>query len=78
MTYKAIRYSDHAAKMLRTRRISRADVRWIIAKGVRQRAETRGGQQRWKADARIGKRELYVVYIERSDDLLVVTVAEQY
>ena len=78
MTHKAIRYSDHAAKMLRTRRISRADVRWIIAQGVRERADTRGGEQRWRVSAKIGKRELYVVYIERSNELVVVTVAEQH
>jgi hypothetical protein len=78
MTHKAIRYSDHAAKMLRIRRISRADVRWIIARGVRARADTGGGEQRWRVSAKIGKRELYVVYIERSNELVVVTVAEQY
>jgi uncharacterized DUF497 family protein len=77
MTHKAVRYSDHSAKRLKTRGISRADVRWIIANGIRVRAETRGGEQRWKVSAKIGKRELYVVYIERSNDLLVVTVAEQ-
>ncbi len=78
MTHKAIRYSDHAAKMLKTRRISRVEIRWLIAQGVRAGADTRGGEQRWKVSAKIGKRELYVVYIERSNELVVVTVAEQY
>jgi hypothetical protein len=59
------------------RRISRADVRWIIAQGVKQRADTRGGEQRWSSSAKIGKRELYVIYLERPNEMVVITAAEK-
>jgi len=78
MTHKAIVYSRHAAEMAKARRISRADVRWLIARGVRTPAPTLHGEQRWKVVGKVGKRELGVVFIERANDILLVTVEEEW
>jgi uncharacterized DUF497 family protein len=76
MTFKPIRYSDHAALRLTQRRISRADVRRIIARGMRDRVSTRSGrEQRWKSCGKIGKRTFCVIFIERARELEIVTIA---
>lgn len=79
MTYKAIIYSIHAAQMVKSRRISRADVRWLIARGTRTKAPTlHSSEQRWKVVGKVGKRELGAVFIERANDILLVTVEEEW
>lgn len=78
MTYKAIIYSRHAAEMMKARRIRRADVRWLVAKGARTKAPTYRGEQRWKVVGKIGKRVLGVVFIERANDIVLVTVEEEW
>lgn len=76
MTFKLIRYSDHAVLRLTQRRISRADVRRIISQGMREKVSTRNGrEQRWKSCGRIGKRTICVIFIERARELEIVTVA---
>ena len=77
MTHKQIRYSIHAAKRLKERHITRGDVRWLIANGLREPADTRGGETRWQVSAKIGKRNLYVIFIEGAAEVEVVTVAEK-
>lgn len=75
MTFKPIRYSDHAAKMLRIRRIGRADIRWLIARGdIAEGHSSSPSGKRWTADGKIGKRRLRVVFIERRKEIEVVTV----
>jgi hypothetical protein len=78
MTYKAIRYSKHAAKMLKVRRLARADVRWLIARGVRGEGLSILGEKRITADGRIGKRNLRLVFIERANEIEIVTVMEKW
>jgi hypothetical protein len=76
MTFKDIRYSDHAALRIKQRKITRADVRRIIAGSVRQKAATGSGrEQRWKSCGKIGKRTFCVIFIERARELEIVTVA---
>lgn len=77
MTYKPIIYSRHAAEMIKARRIKRADVRWLITSGIRSKAPTYRGEQRWKAVGTVMRRELGVVFIERANDILLVTVEEE-
>jgi hypothetical protein len=43
MTFKDIRYSDHAALRIKQRKVTRADVRRIIARGERQKVATGRG-----------------------------------
>lgn len=75
MTFKAIRYSNHAALRLRQRRITREEVRRIVTRGKREKVLTRTGrEQRWKASDKIGKRTVNVIFIERATELEVVTV----
>ena len=38
----------------------------------------RGGETRWQVSAKLGKRNLYVIFIEHANELEVVTVAEKY
>jgi hypothetical protein len=75
MTFKPIRYSNHAALRLRQRSITRADVRRIIARGKRQKINSRSGrEQRWKSCGKIGKRTFCVIFIERARELEIITV----
>lgn len=79
MTYKAIIYDPHAAKMMKTRGIKRSDVRWLIAQGTRTKAPTfHSSEQRWKVVGTVGRRELGVVFIERANEILLVTVEEEW
>jgi hypothetical protein len=78
MTYKSIIYSRHAAKMLKVRRLSRRDVRWLIARGVRGEGLTILGEKRLTADGKIGKRNLRLVFIERANEIEIVTVMEKW
>jgi uncharacterized DUF497 family protein len=78
MTFKAIRYSRHAAKNLKRRRISRGNVRWLIARGIRQEGRTKLGEKRWTVDGTVANRKLRVVFIERANDIEVVTVMEKW
>lgn len=79
MTYKAIIYDPHAAAQMKVRGIKRADVRWLIASGIRTKAPTlHSSEQRWKVVGTVGKRELGVVFIERANEILLVTVEEEW
>ncbi|MGI8401205.1 MAG: DUF4258 domain-containing protein [Gemmatimonadaceae bacterium] len=77
MTHKPIRYSKHAAKQASVRHISRDSVRWMLAQGIREHADTRAGEKRWRVSGKVGKRDLYVIFIERASEIEIVTVAEQ-
>lgn len=74
MTWKRVTYSVHAARQMRLREFSRTDVQWLLAKGERTREPTRRGEQRWGRRGYIGKDEALVVYLERPDEIHVVTV----
>jgi len=78
VTYKAIVYSDHAAKMLKVRRLTRSDVRWLIARGVRGEGWSIIGEKRLTADGKVGKRNLRLVFIERANEIEIVTVMEKW
>jgi hypothetical protein len=74
MTHKRITYSDHATGRLKERRITRQSVRWLLAEGIRETAETRGGEQRWTVRGYLGKDEARVIFLERADEVHIVTV----
>ena len=67
MTPKRIEYDVHANDQMRDRKITRADVRWLLADGVMCEAVfARCGYLRG--------REAKVVYLENAERVYVVTV----
>lgn len=76
MTYKVIRYSKHAAVQLKKRHVTRETVRWLLAKGERVTADTRHGERRLAVQGKVGKRVLKLVYIERRNEIEIVTVMQ--
>jgi hypothetical protein len=73
MTHKAIHYSNHARQRLTERRITRQQVRWVLARGVRAESPTAAGAQRWSSRGVINSRELEVIFLEDADRIVVVT-----
>jgi len=67
----SIRYTKHALLRLSERGITDADVREVIASPDESRTSL---HKRIIADKRIAGRHLWVVYAEREDSLLVITV----
>lgn len=75
MTPKRVEYDPHAARRMRLRRITRQDVRTILAVGVWSPETTRpGAEQRFSKRAYLGNREAMVVYLENAERLYVITV----
>lgn len=74
MTPKQIIYSDHAERRLRTRRITRQEVRRLLATGARTMAPTVSGAQRWQCAGKLGYDDAAVIFIEDATTILVVTV----
>lgn len=74
MTDKQIHYSTHAANQRDERGITRGDVRWLLKRGIRRKAPTYAGDQRWEAVGYIGHREASVIFIEDASRYLIVTV----
>ncbi len=70
MTHKRIEYSDHAAGRLPGRHITRQEVRWLLARGVRERLTG----SYWMVRGDVGGSECHVVYLENQERVLVVTV----
>lgn len=73
MTYKNIIYSPHAADQMKERGFSREDVRWLLAEGSKTK-ERSVGEQRWQCKGYLGKHEAGVVFIERQNEIEIVTV----
>ena len=74
MNPKRIEYSEHAAARLRQRKITRQDVRWLLARGIRTKEWSRGGTQYWGARGYLGKWEAQVIFLEDATRQLIVTV----
>jgi len=74
MTPKRITYSRHALTRLRERGITRVQVRWLLARGVHEPLVTFHGEPRHGRRGYIRDCEIRVVYLERSDEIHVVTV----
>lgn len=74
MTPKQIIYSDHASGRLRSRGITRQNVRWLLAQGNRTKAPTLSGVQRWECVGYLGHHEASVIFIEDATTILIVTV----
>ena len=74
MNAKRIVYSDHARGRLRQRRVTRQDVRWLLARGVREPIVTAGPTQYWSCRGYLGKDEARVVFIEDAMSQTIVTV----
>lgn len=73
MTPKRIIFDDHVRGRLRQRRITRQDVRFVLARGIREPATTLAGAQRWSRRAMVRGREMRVVFIETRTDIIIVT-----
>lgn len=78
MTHKPITYSDHAVKQMRIRRITRQDVQTALALGLRTKTRTDAGEQRWKVETDIQRRKLRVVFIERANEIHIVSAQYRY
>lgn len=74
MTPKRIEFDPHAVDDMRERRISRGDVRWLLAQGLPAEAETRGGETRYGRRGHLGRREAKVIYLENAERILVISV----
>ena len=74
VTPKQIIYSDHAELRLRTRRITRQNVRRLLATGIRTTAPTAIGAQRWQCTGKLDHDDAVVIFIEDATTILVVTV----
>jgi hypothetical protein len=74
MTPKRITYSRHALTRLKERGITRMQVRWLLARGIRESVATLHGERRHGRRGYIHDCEIRVVYLERSDEIHVVTV----
>jgi hypothetical protein len=79
MTHKPTIYGKHAAKMMRERGITRQEVQWVLARGLRSKARTKpGAEQRWQAEADIARRKFRVVFIERAHEIVIVSAQYRY
>lgn len=74
MTPKRIMYTGHAVVRLRGRHITRQDVRRLIATGVRSKAPTILGAQRWQCKGELGRDDATAIFIEDATTILVLTV----
>ncbi len=76
MTYKYIEYSAHAVRRMWERGVRRADVQWVLARGVWRSEHTlKGRDPRFSKRGVIDRRELEVVYTEDAHRICVITVA---
>jgi len=73
VTYKRVVYSAHAARRLRERSITRAMVRKVLAVGDSFDVSSSSGKNRRGREYHFGGRLLRVVYVESSQDHLVIT-----
>jgi hypothetical protein len=75
MNAKRIVYTDHARRRLRRRHITRQDVRWLLARGIRTVIATKGPTTYWQCRGYLGRRdEANVVFIEDATSQLIVSV----
>lgn len=74
VTPKRVMYTGHAVVRLRGRHITRQDVRRLIATGVRSKAPTAIGAQRWQCKGKLGRADAAVIFIEDAATILVLTV----
>ncbi len=70
MTWKRIVYRAHAAARLRERRITRWDVRALLASGSWRRQ----GRNRWLVEGTVDRWRARLVLHEGADMLTVITV----
>jgi hypothetical protein len=79
MTHKPITYGKHAVKWMRQRRITRQEVQWVLARGLRSKALTKAGaEQRWQVEADLGRRKVRVVFIEWANEIHIVSAQYRY
>ena len=72
---KRVEFPDHAQDRMSLRGITRAEVRWLIARGIRTRARSLPGRDwRWSSRGFLGHREAQVVFVESRDRIEIVTV----
>ena len=75
MPAKTIVYSRHATVRMTERGIRRKDVRWLLARGTRVEARTESGdEQRWMVEGYLGNGNARVVFVERTNEIRVITV----
>jgi uncharacterized DUF497 family protein len=79
MTHKPTTYGKHAAKWMRKRGITRQDVQWVLARGLRSKAPTKSGaDQRWQVEGDLARRKLRVVFIELANEIHIVSAQYRY
>ena len=70
MTWKRILYRMHTVRRLRERRITRQQVRQLLATGTRRRQ----GGTRWVAEGALDRWPARLVFQESADTITVITV----
>ena len=73
MTYKAIRYSDHASNQMVARSIRRVDVRSLLASGERIPNPIPGATALAKQGVLDGDKAI-VIYLESQRGIYIITV----
>ena len=66
MIPKGVWYTDHARRQMKLRGLTRADVRFLIARGKRQRLASTSRDQVWDARAYVRRREASVIFVENA------------
>lgn len=74
MTHKQIIYGDHAVGRLQRRRVSRSEVRWVLANGVLKSEKSKYGDAVWSRTGYLGKMQMKVVFSEGRRVVFVITV----
>lgn len=74
MIAKPVGYTKHARIQILERGIRRHDVRFMLARGVRELLSDEGIEEVWSARAYLGAREAAVVFVENARRYLVITV----
>ena len=74
MIAKPIWYTDHARGQMKMRGLTRADVRFLVARGVRKLVPSTSREQVWDARAYLRRREASVIFVESAKRYLIVTV----
>lgn len=74
MTNKQVFYSDHAVGRLKRRKVSRAEVRWLLAHGKLEKESSQYGGSAWSRAGYLGKHEARIIFIEQKHAVLIITV----
>ena len=70
MTPKPVGYTSHARRQLKARHVTRQQVRWVLARGVRESL----GEGVYSVAGYLGKTEAKLIVREDAQRILIITV----